>query len=540
MPRRTIKQVETEANKRHQALLQENGQLLERMTALELALENIDWQRLTLEAETEFSREGLRQIAELARIMAIKNPIVKRGVEVQRLYTWGQGWSVKAADAAIDQTLTAFFDDQKNVAELSHQARGEKEVELQTDGNLFFCFFTNTATGRVRVRTIPFAEIETVIRNPDDKKEPWYYRRSWTQESLNMATGASQLEQRVAYYPDWRHQPTSRPATIGGVTIHWDRPIYHVKAGGYSDQMFGISEIYASIDWAKAYKEFLEDWASIVRAYRRFAFQLQTPGGKQGIAAAKAKLGTTYANANTGVDSNPPPVVGSTFISGGEANLTPVRTAGATVGAEDGRRMLLMVAAAVGLPETFFGDVSVGTLATATSLDRPTELKMRDRQTLWADVYTAIFDYVLLWAVKAPQGALRGLGRVETTVEGGQRSEQLVWSEGINPHVDIDFPPIVNGDTLQRVQAVVQAATLDGRPPAGTLDLATTARMMLVALGEDDVDEILDALFPGGKAEWPEAQPTTEAPGEQDQRAEALRETVRDFRRHLARLREAA
>lgn len=545
MPRRTIKQVEAEAREATDALMQENGALVERMTALELALESIDWRRLTMEAETEFTRDGLRQIVELARVMAIKNPVVKRGIEVQQLYVWGQGWSVKANDSEIDEVLTGFFNDPKNVAELSHQAIQEKEKELQTDGNIFFCLFTNAATGRVRVRTIPFSEIETVIRNPQDRKEPWYYRRRWTQETFDLNTGAIATTQRVAYYPDWRHNPTSKPAQIGGYPVEWAAPIYHVKSGGYADHMFGISEIYASIDWARAYKEFLEDWASIVRAYRRFAFQLQTPGGKQGIAAAKTKLSTTYGNAGTGLDSNPPPVAGSTFISGPDVSLQPVRTAGATVGAEDGRRILLMVAAAVGLPETFFGDVSVGTLATATSLDRPTELKMRNRQTLWADVYMAIFDYVLLQAVKAPRGALRGKGSIVAQLEDGQRSESVEWAGDVDPHVDIDFPPIVSGDLLARVQAVVSAATLDGKGPAGTLDLVTVARMMLVALGEDDVDEILDQLFPpdaqGNRAaEWPERDPAPAAEPPQADAMESLRETVREFRSRLHQLREAA
>lgn len=508
MPRRTIKQVEAEYREAVDALMQENGQLVERFAALEMALESEGWRRLTMEAEQEFTRAGLRQITDLARIMAVKNPIIKRGIEVQQLYVWGQGWSVKAKDDDIDAVLTNFFDDIRNQAELSHQALQEKEKELLTDGNLFFCLFTNALTGRVRVRTIPFAEIESIIFNPQDRKDPWFYCRCWTQETVDLKTGSIQTEQRTAYYPDWRHTPIDRPPTIGSHPVIWSTPICHMRAGGYSDQMFGISEIYASIDWARAYKEFLEDWASIVRAYRRFAFQLNTPGGKQGIAAAKAKLSTTYGNTGTGTDGNPPPVVGSTFISSGEASLQPVRTAGATVSAEDGRRMLLMVAAAVGLPETFFGDVSVGTLATATSLDRPTELKMKNRQTLWADLYAGLFDYVLLQAVRAPKGALAGAGRIVARVEDGQRIESVEWAADVDPHIDIDFPPIVSGDLLARVQAVVSAATLDGKSPAGTLDLITVARMMLIALGEDDVDEILDALFPDGKAEWPAPEPT--------------------------------
>lgn len=520
-------------------LLQENAELSERLAALEFALENADWRLLTMQADQEFSRDGLRAITELARIMFLKNPLIKRAVKVQRLYVWGQGWSVKASDDEINAVLSAFLDDPKNQVELTgHQARIQKETELQTDGNLFFVFFVNQVTGRVRIRSIPFDEVQEIICNLEDAKDPWYYKRTWTQTAM-MADGAIESKTMTAFYPDWRYNPTVKPDKFGAHSVRWDAPIYHVRVGGFSNWKYGVSEIYAAIDWARAYKEFLEDWASIVRAYRRFAFQLTTPGGKSGIAAAKAKLGTTYGNTGTGAETNPPPVTASTFIAGEGTSLQPVRTSGATVSAEDGRRISLMVAAATGLPETFFGDVSVGTLATATSMDRPTELAMKDRQTLWSDIHTDIFLFVLLWAVKAPQGPLRGLGMIESEVDDGEIVERLIWNEDVDPHIDIDFPPVLYEEIGRRVEAIVNAATLSGRQLAGTMDLPTLTRMLLIALGEDDVDEIVEQLFPNG--EVPEqAQPSTDQ-GDVPERpqAEALMvAAVQELRSTLIRLQE--
>lgn len=483
--------------------LDEQYVLLEgRLAELEQLLSGGDWRQLSLQAEQEFSRAGLRDITELARIMYLKNPLIQRGVDVKRYYVWGQGVSVRAGSAEVQDVIRAFEDDEKNVVSLtSHQARMNAEVELQTDGNLFFAFFVNPATGRVRVRTMPFAEVEEIVHNPQDSREPWYYLRRWQERRLS-ESGAREVVSRVAWYPDWRHNPASKPATLDGYEVRWGTPVYHVKIGGFSNWAFGVSEIYDTIDWAMAYKEFLEDWASIVRAYRRFAFQLTTPGGRRGIAAAKTKLNTTYAN-SSGQDgeTNPPPVVGSTFIGGEGVNLQPVRTSGATVSAEDGRRLLLMVAASTGLPETFFGDVSVGTLATAKSLDRPTELAMTDRQTLWADVLSDIYRFVLFWAVKAPSGPLAGLGRIERTVEDGVIEERVVWAEDVDATVSVTFPPLVESDVAERVGAIVNAATLgQAGTLAGTVDLPTLARMLLQALGVEDVDEIVERLFPDGEA----------------------------------------
>lgn len=528
-----------------EAVLQENAQLSERLAALELTLENLDWRLLTWQSQYEFSREGLRQIVELARIFNLKNPIVKRGVQVQRLYVWGQGWSVKAKDEAVQAVLTAFIDDPKNQVELTgHQARMQKETELQTDGNLFLVFFVNQVTGRVRVRSIPFDEIGDIITDPDDSKTNWYYRRVWSEQRLS-DSGVIETTSKEAYYPDWRYNPTVRRPDIAGVPVVWDTPIHHIKTGAYSNWKFGVSEIYAAIDWARAYKEFLEDWASIVRAYRRFAFQLTTPGGKSGIAAAKTKLNTTVGTGSgQAYDTNPPPIAGSTFISSPDVSLQPVRTQGATVSAEDGRRILLMVAAAVGLPETFFGDVSVGTLATANSLDRPTELAMRDRQTFWASEYGQILTYVIVWAVKAPSGPLRGLGTVVRSVEDGQIEETIDWGE-TQCHIDIDFPPIISEGLRDQIASIVSAGTLDGRQLAGTIDIVELTRMLLNALGEDDVDEIMDKLFPGGEVpDW--AKPEAIAQQKQDALQmrqqigqQAAQEAAKEIRAKLMQLWEA-
>ena len=515
------KPVDTQIIEHNEVLQQDNIVLTEQLRTLELALENLDWRQLTWQFQYEFSREGLRIITELARLFYLKNPMLKRGIEVQRLYVWGQGWSVKAKDERIQEVITNFLDDAKNQVELtSHTARMQKETELRTDGNLFLVWFVNINTGRVRCRSIPMEEIQDIHCNPEDAKEPWYYRRRWNVQTM-LPTGGVQTETRQAYYPDWHYNPTNKPPTIGNIPVMWDTPVFHIKTGGFSNWKFGVSEIYAACDWGRAYKEFLEDWASIVRAYRKFAFQLTTPGGKSGIAAAKTKLNTTVGGATgQGLDTNPPPTAGSFFISGDDVKLNPVRTAGATVSAEDGRRILLMVCAAVGLPETFFGDVSVGTLATANSLDRPTELAMRDRQTMWMDIFRQIFDYVLLWAVKAPSGPLAGMGTLVAEVEAGQVEERIDWGE-TESHIDIEFPPIIDAGLKDQISAIISSGTLDGKQITGNIDIVTLTRMLLSALGEDDIDEILERTFPGGKVpEWADPQKRHEL--EQKQAEQAL------------------
>jgi hypothetical protein len=476
--------------------------LTERLAELELALEDVGWVRLGMEGEREFSREGLDRITQISRYSYLKNPLIRRGVEVQRLYVFGQGISIRAEDEQVNEVVQAFLT--ANKSEFRQSALGAKEVELQVAGNLFTAIFSNIATGEVRVRSFPAEEIRDIVTNPDDRGEPWFYLRAWND---------SRNRRQEVLFPDWEYDPAAKPTmyAVDGRTrpVDWSVRIHHIKVGGFSHMRFGVPEVFSGLDWSRAYKEFLEDWATIVRSYARFAWKRTTKGGKAGVAAAKAKMHTGIG-ASSLYDTNPPPTAGAMAIMAEGNDLTPIKTAGATTSAEDGRRMLLMVAAAMGLPETFFGDASVGTVATAKSLDRPTELMMVDRQSLWGDYFDELLQYVIDRAMAARSGPL------PATLSEERR------------HLDIDWPPILEQAVSERVQAIVTSATLDGKALAGTMDLPAVSRMLLSALGEDDVDQILAALFPEG---WEDRQAGTEAQESFVEAVRTLREAVADLAR---------
>lgn len=507
--------------------------LVERLAELELALEDGDWQRLTGENNRDFSRDGLKRITHLARLYFLKNPLLKRGVMIQTQYVWGQGATIQARHPKVNEVVQAFLDDPGNKAVLTgHQARMTKETELQIEANLFLAMFTNLATGTVRIRNIPFAEVEDIIFNPDDAAEPWFYKRVWQQSKFDMATGQTSSTPQTAYYPDWRYLPADKPQSINGKKVHWDAPVYHVAVNKLSDMKFGVSEIYAGIDWAKAYKDFLSDWFTIVKAYSRFAWNLTTKGGARGVAAAKTRLGTNLS-ASSGVDSNPPAATGSTFIATEGVKMEPIKTAGAQTSAEDGRRGLLMVCAALGIYEHYFGDPSTGNLATATSMERPMELMFRDRQTLWADVLTDILNYVIDASVAAVGGKIPGTvttdadgNRVVTLAADVDNEDPEKAVEPIDRGLEISFPDILQKDVQGKVAAVISALTLNGQAPV--VPVKEVVKLTLGALGVPNVDELLEVYFP-------EDQQTTEAPAE-----DAVTEAVRDLTKAAAALTEAA
>jgi hypothetical protein len=498
-------------------------QLKERIAELELAQEDQGWLALgNAGTSFEFSRPFVTTITRLARLMYLKNPLVNRGVNVRAAYVYGRGVNIQAKDETINDVIQAFLDDDHNQTELTaHAARVAKERELQTDGNIFFVLVPHRLTGHIRIYTIDVDEVTNIITNPANRKASWYYKREWIEVETNFDTGDTKEVRKAAYYRDWRNKPDIERKRIGAIDVVEEQFVYHVKTGGFSNWKFGISEFYSAIDWAKAYKSFLENWSTIVAAYARFAFKVTTTGGKAGVAAAKTKLATTVST-TTG-EHNPAPSTGANVVMQQGNDIEPIRTQGAQTSAEDGRRLLLMVAATFGLPETFFGDVSVGTLATATSLDRPTELMLTDRQTLWADIYQDILDFVLFKAVTAISGPLRTLGDVITNEYG---EEDIVFNESINDRVVVTFPPIVQHSLQEQMTAITQGA-------AYIPDVRELTRMVLSALGENDVDEMIAQLYPdGAPVSAPAVDPNINA-------VDTLGQAAQDMRAAIEALREA-
>jgi hypothetical protein len=466
-------------------------QLIERIKELEDALEG--WERLGGGVDQELTPESIKEIARRARIFYLKNPLVNRGINVKADYVWGRGLNINAPNPELNKVIQSFLDDTNNKAELTtQQARIQREIELQTDGNLFFVLFVHPLTGSVRVSFIPLHEIDAIIPDPNSRNKNIAYRRVYTVQDWDFNTGTYKNVQHTEYYKDWH---LTEDLMIGDKPVVSNAVVYHVKIGAFSDWQFGVSDIYAALDWAKAYTEFLSNFASIVAAHRRYAWELTAKGGARGVQAAKQRLSTTIGDPGTNrFDTNPSSVTAATFITTEPGTLTPVKTAGATTPATEGRPLKLMVAAAQGVPETFYGDADVGNHATAKTLDRPTELGFTNRQELWKQIYADILDYVVLCAVKAPNGPLTPYGRIEINE---YNEPYVVFKEGFDRRISIDFPPLLERDTEAYIRALISAFTFDGKQLTEyfAADPRYVIKLLLTAIGENNVDEILDQLF---------------------------------------------
>jgi len=225
------------------------------------------------------------------------------------------------------------------------------------------------------------------------------------------------------------------------------------------------------------------------------------------MAAYNALLNTTFADSQgTQIERNPPPVTGSAHISGPGNTVKPFQSAGSKDSPEQARRLLLGVAAAQGMPETFYGDASTGSLATAQSLDRPTELKFLEMQNRWIDTIDQLLQYVLRVSMGTVKGRMREamVGKKVRILPMRPRMTMngIVWEAGrIKQSGDVNiivrFPAVLEHDPSAMVDAWAHVLTLGGRTgiPAGVVDRRTGALGMLHEIGYEDPAKLCDEIY---------------------------------------------
>lgn len=478
--------------------------LAESMTRLELAAEDIGWQRLIAAGERELTRQGLEQITAICRLMSVANPLIKRGLLLRGAYVFGQGVEISArangrrqrsGEQDVNAVIQRFIDDPGNRRILfGAEAQQRLERALGTDGNLFLSLWTRPASGRVQVRILPWDEITDVIRNPDDSSEPWFYVRQWQEVEIGPDATQRFGGVRKALYPALSYRPKNKPKTYGGLDVRWDAPVRHVKVNDLEGWRFGLPDAYAAVDWAKAYKEFLEDWARLCKALSRYAWRTTAAGSRQ-AAAIRAKVAAApTVNSLTGE----PNAAGATAIVREGQILEAIPKSGATIDSESGRPLAAMTAAGLGVPVTMLlaDPGTTGARATAETLDQPTELEMESRRSVWTDVLRDVTDHVVRESVRAPKGPLKG------TVVDDDGVEIVELDGDTESTVDIAWPDLKDLDLATVITAIVEASSTMTVPPE------IVVRLLLTALGVRSVDEIVDAMTDEqGNFLWPDSPP---------------------------------
>jgi len=409
----------------------------------DLALEDEGWVSLAAQTGDVITASDRTTNLKLSRLYSLKDPFGKQSIRLWTDYTFGTGmtWSVSEENEATKEVLEKFWDSKANRKILGAAGQRKSSNKVLVDGMIYFAIFLGSE-GIATIRRIDPLEITEIVTDPDDKENEMFYKRTWTD-----AEGTS----KSAIYRSTTNKEGKSAVDRDGKTVEQtdEALVYRLE---YND---GNPLLLPALIWIKYYTKFMASRIAIMLALAKFAWKTKVKGGQAAVDAIKAKTHQQQINA------------ASQLLENMGSDTTPIKTeTGASAAYQDGRQIKLMIAAAAGIPEQYYGDISIGNLATAKTVELPMMKMFQSYQAVWADAYRDINEIVL------------GHNNIPEDKQ----------------YVDMDFPKIAPEDVALAAQAIVQI--LQVMPELGDSD--DVKQIALMTLGVNDPAEVLDELADEG------------------------------------------
>ncbi len=422
----------------------------------DLALEDVGW--ISLSGTTGDVITPAERITnlKLSRLYATKDPMGKQSIRLWTDYTFGSGMVWDTEDEKTKKALEGFWDSSANQSVLSARGQRKSSDKLLIDGEVFFAIFLG-ANGEAKIRWIDPLEITEIITDTDDMEDVKFYRRMWTNR---------QNEPQVTIYRSTTNLKGESALDAKGTTVSQNDEalVYHLTYNTISQR--GNPLLLPALIWMKYHTKFLSSRIAIMLALAKFAWKQKVKGGQAAVDQIKAKTDGKEVAA------------GSTQVENLGVDTTPIKAETGAQGAyQDAKMIKYQICAAVGIPEQYFGDISIGNLATAKTVELPMMKMFQSYQKVWEDTYKDI----------------NGIVFTHNNIPEDRQ------------YVDMDFPKIAPEDILAAAQAMV--SILQAMPELKTA--ADVKQIALMYLGINDPAEVLDEL---GKTEEEPEEPEPEEP----------------------------
>lgn len=440
------------------ALLEEMGYLRQDVAELREAQEdllrvsdafdNIGWSPLSEQEANEMPLRTVKKMAQVSRALISTNPFVKRGVEARISYIWGRGVTfdgVTEIQDILDKNRKKLF---------STQAYHEYERVLATDGNAFTALpIDNEDATAFRVG---LDEIVGAVTNPLDKEEIWYFKRQYKVAKTNASTGqetvtvVTKYYASLDYYRDLEKRGKSLPRRWNDAGVEQNYVMHHIAVNKQIGWKWGLPDIAAVIFWAKAYKEYLEDNANLVKAYSRIAWQIKA-GSQSGLAAASAQVARPPArDPITGEPSRS----GATAVTGLAGEIQALPAVGSSVDFTKGSPLAAAIASGLEVSLIVLtSDAGTGNRASAQTLDLPTLKAMQTRQLVHSQRFLDMFEF---WGADITPPNLSVASERKPIVKTATAQEAVAETDGPTgaQSATVTWPQIESDSTKDRVAAL--------------------------------------------------------------------------------------
>lgn len=358
--------------------------------------------------------------------------------------------------------------------------------DVVTDGEYFFAAFTSPAAPYVKLTKIPIAEIKFTVHDPDNWARPVYYQRNYQPMRWDGAANRYVPDGNpvVKYYRDWRVTDEKLAEIKDRVGIPASQLaddnvfVLHVMINEVSSRIGtrGVSELFASREWFRVFKEFMEARAAINQAANAISYKRKISAGPTAVASLSGTLGGVPmgydATGNSGSLTRKltKPVPAAIYDRNEAVDLEWMKTDTGAVNAEKDAHTLLMVGGAgVGINSHYYGEGGDANLATAQAMELPMVKSFEDWQDFVGSVCLDFVQLVLRVAV------------------GEERFREEL------KRFSFIFPPIITQDVVKSTTAWTQVVA--SIAPGNHVVQEQAIRGVLTALGVPNIDNIMPEIM---------------------------------------------
>lgn len=392
-------------------------------------------------------------------------------------------------DDPTRQIIDDFWTDAENeLAFTTHESLKQLVDDVATDGEKFFACFEDSAAPYLKVAEVPTEEIKQIIYNPDNKAQPVLYKRQYQKSKYNAEKESYEPDGApiTQYYMDYRITedkwaelkriikiPESKiPKSDNGryIRIHHSGINWLWTKSGRR----GVSELYASREWFRVFREFMEGRAAINQAAQAISYLRKIKGGPSTVASFSGQFGGLPVGQSAGSDSDElrkltQPVSGAIYDSNEGVDLEWMKTdTGAANAKEDARLLLMSAGAGTSTFVHYFGEGGDSNLATAQSMELPMVKNYEDWQQWVEDFLGTFFRYVL---------------RIATDEENAKEEMK---------RVGFTFPPIISQDVVKYTTSWAQIVR--DIAPNNRAVRKQAIRSALVIMGVPNIDGLMPEI----------------------------------------------
>lgn len=449
----------------------------EATTQAALRAEDQGWVRPAgSQTATDYTFGELVKLRKRSRALWLVDGTIKSAERLLLSGSVGRGILKPKAGQALQETVDEFFNDPDNqLSVFSPQAIEQLNLAFMLDGEVFIACNTTAADHRVKMHLIPANEITEVVTHPDNPSRVIAYQRTYKPEWFNWSTGKREFSQQsvVAYYRDIEtpdpfgteatEDPEAARVLAQCPALLDDVCIMQVRVN--TTGLRGVPLVARAIEWARAHHRCVTDLVCYTRAITAIAWIKKALTRSQSAFAASAAVG---------VDSPAGP--GATYTTSGSTDIQSVNvsTAGTNVLETACRMTFLQVIRCFPFAETWYGDVSRGSYATAQSVELPAMWGLR----YWQNSFRGPFLRLIRFAVD------RAIDKKPDLNIGGQ-----------SRNVDIEFPrpePRDDSSAPNLILAITNSAI------EGALPWREASRQILESLGVTESATIIEEQFGDG------------------------------------------